>query len=209
MDDYLHRMLKIETSCFADVMERQGVVSQHIQNMTGHIPAAGIARTARAVPGDADSVLYSVLNGVEGEMIVVDWGGVKDIPGVGDLVVSEAVRRKLSGIVINGPIRDVAKIRKLGFPVFATGKTPAGGRHGQLGDLQVPVSIGGVQVRPGDFVLGDEDGLVVVPQERITELLEKAEAISQQDESVSREVLAGTPLDEIPRFKAYIETFTQ
>lgn len=206
MEDYLSRLIRIETSCFADVMERKWVMSPDIQNMTGNIPMAGIARTARAVPGDADSVLYSVLNAKEGEVIVIDWGDAR-VPGVGDLVVSEAVRRKLNGIVINGPMRDVAKIRKLGFPVFATGKTPSGGIHGQLGDLQVPISCGGVEVRPGDYILGDEDGVVVIPKDRISQIIEKAEEISRQDEGIAREVLSGKPLIEIPKFKAYISIF--
>lgn len=167
---------------------------------------AGVARTVRAEPGDARSVHEAILQSAAGDVIVVDFGG-PDVPaaGLGELVCAEAVRRGVRGVVFWGPLRDVVAIRELDLAVFATGTEPMPGVHLTRGELGARVEISGVHVDAGDLVVADDDGVVVVARADVADALERARQLRAMDRGLVAAVLAGTPLAELPDYRAYVD----
>lgn len=144
------------------------------------------------------------------------WEGIK--PGVvlvmgtsmpeagctGDCMMSAAVVRKGAGIVIDGWIRDIARIKKMNIPVFAKYVTPktAFGRHIWI-DIDVPIQCGNVLVNPGDIVFGDPDGVVVIPEKHAEEVYERAKKVMDDEESIRQDILKGGRLIDIYRKHGY------
>ena len=88
---------------------------------------------------------------------------------------------KISGIVIDGPIRDIDEIRNLDFPVYGTGTTPGGPYKEGPGEINVPISCGGISINPGDIILADYDGVIVIPRNDSEVILEKAKKLKEKD----------------------------
>jgi len=131
---------------------------------------AGPALTVRTRPGD-NLMLHKAIDMAEpGDVIVVDGGGHLDNALMGELMLLHAQRRGVAGFVLDGAVRDVEAIRRIGLPVFAAGVTHRGPFKDGPGEINVPVSLDGMPVVPGDVVLGDSDGVLAVP-------LDEAEAI--------------------------------
>ena len=124
----------------------------------------GSALTVKAVPGDNWAILGALGQARPGEVLVVDWHGYHDGCGSGALSVAAAIERGLAGVVIDGAWRDVAEIAALEFPIFGRGTSAYSPAKRELGEINVPVSCGGVVVEPGDLVVADEDGVAVVPR---------------------------------------------
>ncbi|HUZ01981.1 MAG TPA: hypothetical protein VMU89_16665, partial [Thermomicrobiaceae bacterium] len=117
-----------------------------------------------------------------GDVLVVD--GEADGRGgalIGELMSREAIDRGLAGVVVDGAVRDVAGLRALGFPTFARQVTPRVGVNRRLGQTQVSISVGGVVVHPGDYILGDDDGVAVIPQADLAKIVEAIEAIERKE----------------------------
>lgn len=106
-----------------------------------------------------------------GAVVVVDGGGDLQHALWGDKMSGLALERGIIGLVVDGAVRDRDGIEGLGFPVFAAGSVPTPPARERPGELEVPVTCGGLQVRPGDVVYGDADGVVVVPRERHDEIV--------------------------------------
>jgi regulator of RNase E activity RraA len=114
-----------------------------------------------------------------GDVIVVDSGRSSSNAVLGDLVSSKAKHRKIAGFLVDGLVRDLPEILPLDFPVFARGATPIGPLHRGPGEINYPICCGGVVVNPGDLVIGDGAGVVVVPREIVVELLHRLRAHQQ------------------------------
>lgn len=163
------------------------------------VKLVGSAVTVRTYPGDWAKPVEAIDLAQEGDVIVVDAGGVG--PAVwGELATCSALQKKVAGVVINGAIRDIADIRRLQFPAFAKLVTPTAGEPKGFGEINVPVSISGIQINPGDWIIGDEDGLMVIPSRdaevRVNygmDCLEKENRIRQ--EIVSEKSSLGKVLD--------------
>jgi RraA family protein len=140
---------------------------------------AGPAFTVRTPPGEHPSVRRAADEAPAGSVIVVDGAGAVDRALWGDKMARLALDRDIAGIVVDGAVRDAEGIEEVGFPVFAAGITPTPPRREQEGELDVPVTCGGLTVRPGDVVYGDLDGVVVVAAELHDEILQHALAALQ------------------------------
>ncbi|WP_404364286.1 RraA family protein [Marinobacter sp.] len=135
---------------------------------------SGPAITVKTRPGD-NLMFHKALDMAQpGDVIVVDAGGDLTNSMMGELMAHHAVKLGVAGIVIDGAIRDLDEIRKLGLPVYAAGLTHRGPYKDGPGEINVPVSIDGMVVMPGDLVIGDEDGVLCVPQEQAEEILKAA-----------------------------------
>jgi 4-hydroxy-4-methyl-2-oxoglutarate aldolase len=132
---------------------------------------AGPAFTVRTPPGEFLSVQEGMDGAPAGSVLVVDGGADLRRALWGDNMSRLALDRGIAGIVVDGAVRDREGIEALGFPAFAAGSVPTPPVREQRGELEVPVECGGVEVRPGDFVYGDADGVVVVPHERHDEIV--------------------------------------
>lgn len=152
----------------------------------------GPALTVRVPPNDNLMVHKSVDVARRGEVIVVEAGGNLDVSVVGGIVTGYAASRGVGGFVIDGAIRDTAEIGAGTLPVYARGICARGPRKEGPGEINVPITIGGVTVNPGDIVVGDEDGLVVVPLADAKEVIERTRALAQREQDIMQKISAGT-----------------
>lgn len=150
---------------------------------------------ARARMADRDS--YAVAE--PGDVIVVDNGGA-NISCMGGLSAQVACNCKLAGSVIDGGVRDVDGIRKLGYPVWARGVTPISGKYRiEAIEINGPVTIAGIQVSPGDLIIADDTGVVVIPQDYIEIVLEKAKEVAAKEEEVVNALKRGATIEELKK----------
>ncbi|MBC5767240.1 RraA family protein [Ramlibacter albus] len=194
--DELQQWRKIPPAVASDCMNRTQVMSSAIKPV-GADALCGQARTVTTMVGDCGPICALIGSAREGEVVVVDAGGVTDTAVWGGVMTAEALQRKLGGAVIDGAIRDVADVRRLGFPIYCRSIVPRGPHHGFGGVLDGTSSVAGVPVRPGDIVLGDADGVVVVPLERAGEVLAAAQAHLLKEEGWLRKIREGESIAEM------------
>ena len=135
----------------------------------------GPACTVKVFPGD-NLMVHKVLDVAKpGDIVMIDAHGSSLNAVLGDLISTKAKHRGIAGFIVDGFVRDIPDILKLDFPIFARGATPIGPLHRGPGEINYPVCCGGVVVSPGDVVVADGAGIVVIPQEIACELLERLE----------------------------------
>jgi RraA family protein len=156
----------------------------------GHL--VGCALTVKVRAGDNLMVHKAIDIAEPGDVVVVDAGGDLTQAIIGELMMRRAQQRGLAGLVIHGAIRDLACIGADTYPVYACGVTHRGPYKDGPGEINVPVSIGGMVVHPGDIIVGDEDGLVAVPLADAQGLLAAAAKHRAKEDVTMREILAGT-----------------
>lgn len=160
------------TAQVTDAMARQGVMHHEIKSISPGMRVLGPATTVLTRPGDTLFLAHAADIAQPGDVVVVDAGGYADVSVIGDgISYYMQVKRGIAGVVIDGSVRDVTGIRELGFPTFARGITPRLFGSQGPGAINVPISCGGTTVNPGDLVLGDDDGVVVVPKEDVERVL--------------------------------------
>lgn len=150
----------------------------------------GEALTVKVPPGDNWAIHAALRQARPGSVLVVDWRGYVGGCGAGVLALVGAIRRGLAGVVIDGAWRDVAELRAIGFPVYGRAVSAFSPSKRELGEINVPVCCGGVIVEPGDVIVGDDDGVAVVPRRHAREV---ADTLGPSDPVLS---LADYPSDE-------------
>jgi len=174
----------------------------HLPVLSGVTPIApglrlvGPAFTVRAYPGDWAKPVEAIDAAQPGDVIVIDAGGQP--PALwGELATHSALQRKLAGVVIFGAIRDTPEIRRLGFPAFASHVTARAGEPKGLGEMGVPIEIAGIHVEPGDWIAGDDDGVVVIPRAKAVEIANRAMDRLEMENRVRKEILQGSTLAQV------------
>jgi RraA family protein len=164
-----------DTPAISDLLNRLFTMSTGIKPMTDPaLRILGPACTVKVFPGDNLMVHKSLDIARPGDVIVVDASGSSLTAVLGDLISTKARHRGIAGFVVDGLIRDLPAILQLGdFPVFARGVTPIGPLHRGPGELNYAVSVGGIVVHPGDIVVGDRNGVVIVPREAAVDTLKR------------------------------------
>ncbi|GII85526.1 diguanylate cyclase [Sphaerisporangium siamense] len=160
---------------------------------------AGRAYTVRYVPaGDPPGTVGDYLDDVPpGGVVVLDNSGRTDCTVWGDILTAVAHARGVAGTVIDGVCRDVHRALGLGYPVYSRGRFMRTGKDRvEVAEVQGPVTIGGVQVRPGDLILGDQDGVLAVPRDCEERVLEIAEQIAAREDAILRMALDGATIAE-------------
>lgn len=181
------------TPHLSDNMSRlQGAAAAIRPMHGGGAKLAGPAFTVRVPAGDNLMVHKAIDLAAPGDVIVVDAAGVLEQAIIGDIMTSHAARRGVAGFVIDGAIRDAAEITARPFPVYARGATHRGPYKNGPGEINVPVSIGGMVVRPGDIVVGDADGVVAVPQADAEAVLAAAREQKKKEDASLAAIAAGT-----------------
>ncbi len=153
---------------------------------------AGPAFTVKTRPGDNLMIHKALTLAEPGDVIVVDAGGDVTNALIGELMVATAVKRGIAGFVMNGAIRDVDAIGSGTFPVYAAGVTHRGPYKDGPGEINVPISLNGMVIEPGDLVLGDADGLLCVPFDEVQALLEATRRKQDAEQVTIREIAEGT-----------------
>ena len=198
----------LASSNVADAMGRFGFMDPGIQSRSG-LPLCGLAITVNARPGDNLMVHKALQLAEPGDIVVVSTNGNTTSAVFGELMCRTAIARGLGGLVVDGAIRDAQGMTALGFPAFSRTVTPGSCDKDGPGEINVPVSCGGVAVHPGDIVVGDRDGIVVVPRPDAADVLELVRAVVKNEELRVAEIQSGkvfkADVDEILRKKSVIE----
>jgi RraA family protein len=162
------------SSILADVAGRRGALSSRIAPLAPTMRLAGPALTIDVRPGDNLMIHAAMAMARPGDVLVIDGKGDETCALMGEIMVSQCMAIGIAGVVVNGAVRDTEAIRALGFPMYATGANPNGPSKLVPGRINWPVSVGGVTVQPGDLVVADADGVVVVEPAKVPAVLELA-----------------------------------
>ena len=188
----LDRLARVDTTSLVDAGRDLRVLPAELRPVR-----PGLRTLGRALTVDARGDLMSVLAGLQqsgpGAVLIVAAGSDRHAVA-GELFATEALRRGVAGIVIDGLCRDSRTLSQLDLAVYARGVAPTACPARGVPVVQVPITIGGVEVRPGDLVLGDDDGLVVATEEEVLAVLDDAEAIQRREEDLRAKIEAGSSL---------------
>jgi len=201
MDRIVEGFKTLSTSAVSDAMDKLGFECAcfGIKPLHPSYRITGRAFTLKYEPvAVAKGTVGDFIDDVTPEqVIVIDNAGRLNCTVWGDILTSTAHRKGLPGVVINGVCRDVAHSLKVGLPIFSKGSYMRTGKDRvQLDAVNVPVSLGDIRVEPGDIVIGDADGVVVVPKAMEAQVLELATAIDEAENAIRADVEAGMPLKE-------------
>lgn len=172
----------LPTTCISDALNGMNNLDPSIKPLQDSYKVAGRAFTVKIPAGDNTMVLKAIKEASPGDVLVVDAKGESYRAVAGDFVVSLAQKLGIAGFIVDGVIRDLIGVRSLNFPVFSKGTTVAASFKNGAGEINVPISCGGVSITPGDIIVGDADGVVVIPQADAEKVLEKALAKLKKDE---------------------------
>jgi 4-hydroxy-4-methyl-2-oxoglutarate aldolase len=157
----------------------------------------GLAKTARIRPGENAAIHRTVHTAKPGDILVVDAGGDMSFGPFGDILATCCQKQGIGGAVIDSTIRDTAEIRQLRFPVFCLGAHPAATGKSDPGEIDIEINCGGVRVRPGDFIAGDDDGVVVIPREVAEQVADHAALVAEKEDLIMARLECGETTCEI------------
>ena len=167
---------EFQASILADVGGRRGTLHGRIQPLSKTMKVAGPAITVEVRPGDNLMIHAALQLAQPGDVIVVDGKGDLSCALTGALMAAHAQKVGVAGFVIDGAVRDTDECARGSFPIFAAGANPNGPVKAVAGRINWPVSVGGTTVNPGDLIVGDADGVVVVPREHAAAIVGGAQA---------------------------------
>lgn len=182
----------IPTTAVSDALNGMNNLEATIKPVSSHLSVAGRAFTVKVRAADNKLVLRGIGEASAGDVLVIDAKGYMNNAVAGDFVIGLAQTLGLAGVVVDGVVRDIGAIKDMNFPVFCKGVTTAASDKRGSGEVNVPISCGDTVISPGDIIVGDEDGVVCVPQARAEEILQKAKDKIKKDEERERGVL-GNP----------------
>ena len=195
----------IRTSLLSDSLGKGGAMDHDMRCLSANCRMAGPAVTVRVHTADILMVGIALSQCPKGSVLVIDGQGELNTALWGDVTTLSARLKGLQGVVIDGAIRDLYKIRRDKLPVFARAVVPNAGGAQYAGEINVPVQCGGAIVHPGDWVVGDEDGVVVVPQERLEMVMDAARRLAIVEKKIEKEVAKGKDLATLLRYHELLD----
>jgi RraA family protein len=182
---------EFESPDISDMLNRMYTMNTGIHNVVNNISLVGPACTVKVFPGD-NLMVHKALDAAKpGDVVVIDTSGSQRNAVLGDLVTNKAKHRGIAGFIVDGLVRDLPGLQEAGLPVFARGITPFGPLHRGPGELNYPVSCGGIVVKPGDIIVADHNGVVVVHQEFAETVLERLKLHKERMENYVADVKRG------------------
>ncbi|PGZ95389.1 regulator [Bacillus pseudomycoides] len=182
MVSILNEFMNIPTTCISDVMNGLNNMHPAIKPLKEEYKFAGRAFTVKIPVGDNLAVLKAIREAKTGDVIVIDAKGDQYRAIAGDFILGMAQTLGISAIVVDGVIRDISGVKNLNFPVFSRGTSVAASGKAGVGEINIPISCGGTAVNPGDIIVGDADGVVVIPQHEEQTIFEKSVDKLRKDE---------------------------
>jgi len=189
--EVIEKFRSISVATVYEASGRKGFIDPKIKPIIKGIKICGPAFTVQTAPGDNIMLHKALEKTQEGDIIVATVGGEYDYGYWGDLMSVQAKAKKLEGLAIDGCIRDYEEIIEMGFPIFSRGLAIRGTVKASLGLINYPINFGGIVVSPGDLVLGDDDGMVVVKLEDCKEILDKSIARIQAEKIKTKALMEG------------------
>lgn len=217
--EIISEFMKVEdcTSAVSDILDSIGikgaVSATHLHPIIPGKAIVGNAVTIRNIPvqktatmGHVDkethrmSVRDIYYLGEPGDVYIMDFGGTFDVSNLGDQACALAKSKGFAGAVVNGAVRDVAGIRRLGYPVWSRGVTPITGMFRlEAYELNAPVTLFDITIYPGDLIVADDTGVCCVPYEKINYVLEEVKKVIAKEEVVRRQVMEQKPISELKK----------
>jgi len=170
---------------------RTGIVDLPLTQVVPGSRAAGPARIALCAAGDNSMVHAVIAHAEPGDVLVLSSVEPAPVALVGELLATQAHARGVAGILVDGAVRDLDELAAIGLPIWARFVRAQGATKGEVGKLDVPVVIGGAEIRPGDLVVMDCDGAMALPQERVDEVLPLALERAEREAAMRQRYLAG------------------
>jgi 3-hexulose-6-phosphate synthase/6-phospho-3-hexuloisomerase len=189
-------LLQVSAPNVTDAMHRKGAMSGII-SICGNVKMVGRAVTVQTFAGDWAKPVEAIDVARKNEVIVINNDGATHVAPWGELATLSCVKKELSGVVIDGAVRDVDDIRLMKFPLFAKSVVPNAGEPKGFGEINAEIQCGGQYVRPGDWIIGDESGVVVIPAERAYEIARRALEVRKNEERIREEIRRGSTLSEV------------
>lgn len=193
-EEIMDILREVSTPNIADASHREGVMKGIRMISGGKI--VGRAVTVKVMAGDWAKAIEAIDQAGKGDVIVIDAGGA-EVSVWGELATWSCKTREIEGVVIDGAVRDVKEIKEIGLPVFARYVNPEAGEAKGYGEIGCVVEVGGVKVKPGDYVVGDENGVVVVPKERGLEIAKRALQVKEMENRIREEIRRGSTLSKV------------
>jgi 3-hexulose-6-phosphate synthase/6-phospho-3-hexuloisomerase len=189
-------LMQVSAPNVSDAMHRKGAMSG-ITSMCGNVKMVGRAVTVQTLAGDWAKPVEAIDIARKNEVIVINNDGATHVAPWGELATLSCVKKGISGVVIDGAVRDVDDIRIMKFPLFAKAVVPNAGEPKGFGEINAEIQCGGQYVRPGDWIIGDESGVVVIPVERAYEIARRALEVRKNEERIREEIRRGSTLSEV------------
>lgn len=187
-----------------EALGRRGAVDSAIKPIWPGLRIVGAAFPLKTQPGDNLTLHAAMKLARPGDVLVVDAGDYTEQGSFGDVMATSAQSLGLAGLVTNGGVRDAAAIRDIGFPIFSRAISIKGTVKATLGPIAQPIVVGGVTVHPGDLIVGDDDGLVVVPLDEVEAVLTASHARLEKEERLRAELQSGKTTWDIGNYDALL-----
>jgi len=207
-DEILKGFTSIPTSIISDAQGRNNTMDASIKPLKSEWKIIGSAITVKTMVGNNLGVHQALNYAKENDIIVVDGNGYENIAMWGGIMTEIAVNKKIAGLIVDGSIRDIESALELDFPIFCKGVTPRGPHKGWGDDVNVPISCGNVPVLPGDIIVGDCDGIVVVHKKFAESVLKIAREKIQMERNWIEEIKNGKSSLEAIGLQKNVEFFS-
>lgn len=203
--DISQALSKVSSSNVSDAMHRRGELDG-IRPLGKAKKVAGPAYTVLTCPGDWAKPVEAIDSAKKGDIIVISCAGKG--PAVwGELATDSAMRKGISAVIVDGAVRDSDRIRELGFPVYSRLVTPTAGEPNGIGQMNLPIKISGVEICPGDWVVADGDGVVIIPSARAVDISNRANDVFEKENRIRCEIAQGGSLASVTHLLKWEKSF--
>ncbi len=188
--------MQVSAPNITDAMHRKGAMTG-IFSICGNVKMVGRAVTVQTIAGDWAKPVEAIDVATKEDVIVINNDGCTHVAPWGELATWSCVKKGISGVVIDGAVRDVDDIRAMKFPLFAKAIVPNAGEPKGFGEINAEIQCAGQYVCPGDWIVGDESGVVVIPAKRAYEIARRALEVRKNEERIREEIRRGSTLSEV------------
>jgi 3-hexulose-6-phosphate synthase/6-phospho-3-hexuloisomerase len=195
-------LTRISTPNISDAMHRKGAM-HGLFSVNPGLKMVGPAVTVQTFEGDWAKTVEAIDTAQSGDVIVIYNGGSDRVAPWGELATLSCINKGLSGVVIDGAVRDIDDIMRLKFPVFTRAVVPNAGEPKGFGEINAEIRCAGQTVRPGDYIVGDDNGVVVVPKERAYEIARRSLEVEKNESRIRDEITKGSTLSKVLRLEKW------
>lgn len=196
--ELLLTLRKLSTPTVCEVLGKQSNMDSEIKALWSNIKLVGPATTVLCQVGDNLTLHKAIEVSQAGDVLVVNAGGYKEAGGMwGEIMTLAAQKKGIEGLVIDGAVRDVKSIREMRFPVFSRAISPGSTTKKTFGQINKSIICGGALINPGDIIIGDDDGVVIIPQEKLQVVITKGIEREEREEEVRKLIEQGKTTMEI------------
>lgn len=173
--------------------EKVQAIPSRIKPLARGYTLSGLAQTVRISPGQNGAIHRAIYKAAKGDVLVVDAGAGEEYGAFGEILALCCRKQGIAGLVIDGGVRDTREIREMGFPVFCRAITPRATKKTEAGDTGDTLHVGNAIIRPGDWIVGDDDGVVAIPKNHERAARRNAEALLKTEKEIVAKIESGIP----------------